>query len=103
MSVHNTRHVFKIRMYFWMLQVDDIYHDDSCSGKIIPILLILLKLILNEIISIMCDFNHISWGQGTGIYLVPNFSGPQTTIFLIWGCNTAKVTSCEIALGPWVR
>ena len=52
LSVRKTQCVCKLKGYFLRSQVDEIWHEDRCSGKInAHSLLILLKIILMKIIS----------------------------------------------------
>ena len=37
MSVHKAKYVFKFRRNFLMSKLDEIYYQDNCSEKVVPI------------------------------------------------------------------
>ena len=58
-AVSNAKCVQIIKGYFLRSKVAEIRHEDRCSGKFdAHFLKILLKIILTEIISILCNFNN---------------------------------------------
>ena len=89
-SIHNAKCVRILKGYFLRSEVDEIWLEDRCSGKInAHFLRILLKIILTEIISILTIF----WLRINSPH-PPNllFSCLEDPTFISWGFNIAQVT-----------